>query len=77
MATQKEEGKWEGPDGDGSERSTEVNVKWQREKAKTELGIYCKEGQGSWRSVETKSKNVLSDRDLCTEHVGRVEKMVK
>jgi hypothetical protein len=26
--------------------------------------------------METKSKNVLSDKDLCTEYDGRVEEMV-
>ena len=28
-------------------------------------------------NMETKSKNILSDKGLCTEYDGRVEKMAK
>lgn len=78
MATQKEAGKWE-----ALMVMDQNNLwRWQRsDRGKRHeqrwLGIYRKEDWGSLRNMETKSKNVLSDKDLCTEYDGRVEKMVK
>jgi hypothetical protein len=59
----KKAGKW-------SERGKRHKQRW--------LDIYSKEGWGSLRNMEKKCKNLLSDKDLCTEHDGRVwKKMVK